>query len=618
MKAIKTIGMSLLALSIAGCQVDQQPQKEEAKAVLSFIAQDTGVIKSANGNDLSYQVHSRSSQNGLQSIAGEIDDPLRSAVAGDNNFHFSYDRMNKEGSGLVELSQGHYWITLDAQGTLQWQKIDAPEVLDEVLPATEEMQKSISRAVAGGEQDSSGRYVVDVLVGYSNSAANYVGNINTHAAMLVQSVNTALTNSNITNVYVRLVGAATSPENPGVVTSALRDGKTWFATELEATGADFLSLVQTPTGAPGSAGGWAYAPGDIQVIGAPWPSAYRHEVGHSVGGIHCKPEGGSRWAYGYGFNTGNGGTAQCGNNLPYYSSPLIRDADGNPMGTSHSQDMARLWRERAEALSGIRVHKIPFPGEDDDFKPLLGYNDHCVTAPNNATNMAVVTLAECDGSNQQNWRMNSAGQLMPESASNYCLEAGTQADIQRAVFLYQCHSGVHQRWQWDGGHLLNQVNLNRAMDASFAEPGKIHIIQKHNGENQQWRWGSLFRHFVEAEDYTYMSGIQLEATTDTGGGQNVGWIDAGDWLTYDKVDIPEAGTYTVEFRVASLNGGGRLWFEKAGGQIQYGKMDVPETGGWQNWTTTTMNVELPAGSQHLAIYAEQGGWNINWLRIKRP
>src|SRR5690606_22557285 len=54
---------------------------------------------------------------------------------------------------------------------------------------------------------------------------------------------------------------------------------------------------------------------------------------------------------------------------------------------------------------------------------------------------------------------------------------------------------------------------------------------------------------IEAEDYHEMSGIQLEATQDVGGGQNVGWIEADDWMSY-HINFPEAGEYKVRFRVA--------------------------------------------------------------------
>lgn len=114
---------------------------------------------------------------------------------------------------------------------------------------------------------------------------------------------------------------------------------------------------------------------------------------------------------------------------------------------------------------------------------------------------------------------------------------------------------------------------------------------------------------IEAEDYYEMSGIQTESCSD--GGLNVGWIDAGDFMNY-HVDVPESGTYTINYRVASLNGGGSLQLESVGGGTVYGTLDVPGTGGWQNWTTVSHIVNLNAGQQDIAIRANSGGWNINW------
>jgi hypothetical protein len=127
---------------------------------------------------------------------------------------------------------------------------------------------------------------------------------------------------------------------------------------------------------------------------------------------------------------------------------------------------------------------------------------------------------------------------------------------------------------------------------------------------------SSFSTTIQAESYTSMSGIQTETTTDTGGGLNVGYIDANDWMVYPAVNIPSAGTYTVQYRVASLNGGGNVQLEKAGGSAVFGSMAVPSTGGWQTWTTISQNVTLPAGSLSFGIKANAGGFNLNWFTVK--
>ncbi|MFS1524326.1 cellulase family glycosylhydrolase [Microbulbifer sp. 2304DJ12-6] len=121
---------------------------------------------------------------------------------------------------------------------------------------------------------------------------------------------------------------------------------------------------------------------------------------------------------------------------------------------------------------------------------------------------------------------------------------------------------------------------------------------------------------IEAENYTYMGGVQVEPTSDIGGGQNVGWIDVGDWMAYHDIDIPSSGNYTVEFRVAALDGG-TLSFERAGGNPVYGTLGIPDTDGWQNWTTISMTVYLDAGRQNFGVGVPQGGWNLNWIRFTR-
>ncbi len=123
--------------------------------------------------------------------------------------------------------------------------------------------------------------------------------------------------------------------------------------------------------------------------------------------------------------------------------------------------------------------------------------------------------------------------------------------------------------------------------------------------------------FVQAESYLAMSGVQLEGTSDANGGDNVGWIDAGDWMSFPSVSIPTRGEYLIEYRIASQSGSGRLQIEQAGGSQVFGALDIPSTGGWQTWVTVSHTVTLPAGALPLGIVALNGGWNLNWFRISR-
>lgn len=125
-----------------------------------------------------------------------------------------------------------------------------------------------------------------------------------------------------------------------------------------------------------------------------------------------------------------------------------------------------------------------------------------------------------------------------------------------------------------------------------------------------------YTRLLQAEAYTAMSGVQLEPTTDTGDGQNVGWIDANDWMAHANINFLSSGTYKVEYRVASVSGS-RLSLDLNAGAMQLGQVTIPATGGWQNWTTVSHTVTINAGTYSLGIFAPQGGWNLNWIRLTK-
>ncbi|MGB2154005.1 MAG: glycoside hydrolase family 3 N-terminal domain-containing protein [Porticoccaceae bacterium] len=121
---------------------------------------------------------------------------------------------------------------------------------------------------------------------------------------------------------------------------------------------------------------------------------------------------------------------------------------------------------------------------------------------------------------------------------------------------------------------------------------------------------------IEAELYAAMSGIQTEASTDsgggTGGGRNIGYVDAGDWLQYN-IDVQTPGSYLIEYRVASQPGSSG--FATLVDGVEVDRQSVPNTGGWQNWVTLSATIDLQAGEQKLRINAVGPSWNMNWIRF---
>jgi hypothetical protein len=121
--------------------------------------------------------------------------------------------------------------------------------------------------------------------------------------------------------------------------------------------------------------------------------------------------------------------------------------------------------------------------------------------------------------------------------------------------------------------------------------------------------------FYEAENYSSMSGIQTEATTDVDGGLNVGFIDNGDWMNY-TLNVYAAGTFKLDLRVAAMFAGAKIQILKSDGVTVLATVNVPATGDWQNWTTVSTTVALPAGTQTIRLKSMTAtNWNINWFQF---
>ncbi|NUR31371.1 MAG: carbohydrate-binding protein [Catenulispora sp.] len=127
----------------------------------------------------------------------------------------------------------------------------------------------------------------------------------------------------------------------------------------------------------------------------------------------------------------------------------------------------------------------------------------------------------------------------------------------------------------------------------------------------------------QAEAFTTQSGTQTETTTDTGGGSDVGYITAGDWLSYAAVDFGSTAGTSVTTRLASGSG--------VTGSVQYrldsttgpviATVPVSNTGGWQTWTSTTTNLTGATGSHTVFITFTASGAadlvNLNWFTFNQ-
>ena len=128
------------------------------------------------------------------------------------------------------------------------------------------------------------------------------------------------------------------------------------------------------------------------------------------------------------------------------------------------------------------------------------------------------------------------------------------------------------------------------------------IMVTQNGVRKSFR--------IEAEDYVEMLGLQTESTSDLGGGQNLGYVDVNDWVTYN-LDITAAGIYNVIFRHAGYEGN----FDVLLNDTYLQTVVLPETSDWQDWTSHTVQMELHEGQYILKFKFNQIGINLNWMQF---
>jgi endoglucanase len=122
---------------------------------------------------------------------------------------------------------------------------------------------------------------------------------------------------------------------------------------------------------------------------------------------------------------------------------------------------------------------------------------------------------------------------------------------------------------------------------------------------------------IESEDFENQKGLQLENTTDTGLGENIGYTDAEDYAEY-LIYISEDGNYNLNVRTAAQSDSGKIEFELSNKGITQSVsiVDLPVTGGWQSWETTTVKTTLTAGIYTLRMKVLESGFNMNWFAFE--
>jgi hypothetical protein len=154
------------------------------------------------------------------------------------------------------------------------------------------------------------------------------------------------------------------------------------------------------------------------------------------------------------------------------------------------------------------------------------------------------------------------------------------------------------------GVVFDQVTLLKCapptqpyMGRAAVVPGTIQAEHFDDGAE-----GAAYHDLSAANEGGYFrpTGVDLEPSSDTGDGANVGWVFPGEWLTY-TITVAAPITVDVFARVSSPGLGGTLGFVvddvPAAGTLQ-----IPATGGWQQWQTVRgPRLPLTAGVHRLRV-----------------
>jgi hypothetical protein len=196
--------------------------------------------------------------------------------------------------------------------------------------------------------------------------------------------------------------------------------------------------------------------------------------------------------------------------------------------------------------------------------------------------------------------------------------SGPGLSVDTWIFSGQGADDLYPTWTHDGerwsGNVVSAALppvsvtvLDLTPDAAQVVPSVVQAEDFREGGY----WDSTVGNYGNAYRAT---NVDIETTSDAGGGFNIGWFAPGEWLEY-TIQVPAAAMYELSVRVAAPSAGAsfRLLVD---GQAPASNVAIPGTGGWQTWRTVTVpNVALPAGTHRITVTTSTGGFNLNWISV---
>jgi len=237
-----------------------------------------------------------------------------------------------------------------------------------------------------------------------------------------------------------------------------------------------------------------------------------------------------------------------------------------------------------------------FPGENEDFKPYAAIMDVDGNQIKLVVNDEITSLVN----NPSDFSLTLNGGVIPNIIS------GVQTITEESsTLLLSLNTEIGEG---DLG-LTYSGNSIFSSDMALETFEDFYIYNRTTGGGQT----NIIPGKIQAENYFDMFGIDLENCEDEGGGQNVGWIEPGDWMKYN-VQILQSGAYRIRSRISGFADGSSTISIEDDTETT---ISHQSTNGWQSWQDFySENINLQAGNHTITFTAHNDAFNVNYFEFE--
>lgn len=237
------------------------------------------------------------------------------------------------------------------------------------------------------------------------------------------------------------------------------------------------------------------------------------------------------------------------------------------------------------------------------------------------TNGAVLQQYTYSGVNQQLFKISNPGNgvysFQAKHSGRYLDVKGAATAAGTAIQQFDANSSCAQKFKLEPSSLASSPFNGTAVSITSAAAVTIQAENfDRGGQNVAFKDLSASNK-GGANVRTDSPDVDIEYSSDTGGGYAVDYIDGGEYLTY-SIYLATAGSYTLSPRVASSYSGGSIHFELDGVDVT-GSMAIPNTGSYQTYTNIkSKSIVLPAGNHRLRMVVNAGKvglFNFNYFVV---